>query len=78
MPRYLLIVEPTERGRDLYSYLMREFSESEVQILFDRRLEERRRGDRGHTPERRQADRRQQPSLDAELRTHGFALLRQQ
>jgi len=77
-PRYLLVVERSDRGRDFYNYFMREFSESEVEIIVDRRQGDRRQGDQSHAPERRQGDRRRQPALDAELRTYGFVLVRQQ
>ena len=62
MAKLLLIVE---RARpDLYNYLTWHFSsEKEVQVIVERRGTERRLSIRPHEPERREVDRRRQPSV---------------
>ena len=48
----------------------------EVQVVLDQRRGERRQQGNGHGPERRRVERRQQPGLQDELRSTGFALTR--
>ena len=79
MARELFIVA---RDRpDLYRYLSQTFADAEnVQVIWDRRAAERRRGDRRtglrstREPERRIAERRAR-DLAAELRSVGYAFL---
>lgn len=49
-----------------------------VRVILDRRRGERRRRVKAHQPERREADRRHHPGIDAELRSVGFDIIRQQ
>ncbi len=63
---------------DLWDYWRRWFSGVEdVQVILDRRRGERRRAARAHEPERRRTDRRTEPGIEAELRSTGFAIVRQ-
>jgi hypothetical protein len=66
---------------DLYRYLSREFStESDVEVILDRRHGERRiRGERRAAPrgDRRRTDRRGQTDLGSQLNTLGYAFVRQ-
>jgi hypothetical protein len=74
MPRELFIVA---RDRpDLYRYLTQTFADAEnVQVVWDRRADERRRdGDAGGAS-RQHEDRRRRPHVEAELRTVGYAFL---
>ncbi len=58
--RYLLIVARNEP--DLFDHLARDFAgDDKVQVLLDRRREERRKQNQTHEPER-QAERRRQPN----------------
>ena len=65
---------------DLYRYLSREFStESDVEVVLDRRHGERRiRGERRTTPrgDRRRTERRGQTDLGSQLNTLGYAFVR--
>jgi len=65
---------------DLYRYLSREFStESDVEVILDRRQGERRiHGERRATPrgDRRRTDRRGQADLGGQLNTLGYAFVR--
>jgi hypothetical protein len=65
---------------DLYSYLLREFSEeADVRIVLDRRYAERRQPKErrnGHSDERRSADRRAQTDINSRLATLGYAFVR--
>lgn len=65
---------------DLYRYLAREFSsESDVEVILDRRFGERRtRTDREamRYGERRRSDRRTQVDLTSQLNTLGYAFVR--
>jgi len=76
MVRYLIV---TARNRsDLYAYLRRQFSPDEkVQVLLDRRREERRHRQALKEPERRRGDRRSQPSKDNWLHYYGLLIVRQ-
>ncbi|RPI09541.1 MAG: hypothetical protein EHM71_05760 [Zetaproteobacteria bacterium] len=76
MIQYLVIA-----GRnhpDLYSYLRRQFAgDDKVQVLLDRRHEERRRRGDAHRPDRRRGDRRVGRVKDNGLNYHGFVVVRQ-
>ena len=65
---------------DLYRYLSREFSsESDVEVILDRRYGERRiRGERRLTPrgDRRQTDRRGPKENGSQINTLGYAFVR--
>jgi len=64
---------------DLWHHLRRDFAEDEeVQVILDRRRDERRRSVRAHDPERRQAGRRRPPSIDTDLRYRSFLILHEQ
>ncbi len=75
MVRRLFIVA---RGNPvLYEDLAQQFAhEKNVEIILDRRLGERRQRVQAHAFERRRAERRRQPGLDDELRSHGFVFIR--
>lgn len=63
---------------DLWDYWRRWFSGVEdVHVILDRRRGERRQPAQAHEPERRQTDRRSQPGIEADLRSLGFAIVRQ-
>src|SRR6266480_281104 len=59
------------------SDLLRQRIEADAtgRVIVDRRLGERRRGSKGHEPERRQADRRLRPGVEPELKRLGFAIV---
>jgi hypothetical protein len=65
---------------DLYRYLSREFStESDVEVILDRRYGERRNhGERRTMPrgDRRQTDRRAQTEIRSQINTLGYAFVR--
>jgi hypothetical protein len=61
MPRYLFIV--AQGHPDLYADLQRQFKgNTEVEVIVDRRLAERRGRQDPHVPERRQGERRGESS----------------
>jgi hypothetical protein len=66
---------------EIYRYLTQTFADADnVQVIWDRRDADRRRGERqaageGRAAERRRAERRQRAVIDAELKTHGYAFL---
>jgi hypothetical protein len=74
MRRELFIVA---RDRaDLYRYLSQTFADAEnVEVIWDRRAEERRRISTGVSPERRRRQRRIRDHVDEELRTVGYSFL---
>jgi len=76
MIQYLVV---TGRNHpDLYGYLRRQFAGDEkVQVLLDRRHEERRREGDPHKPDRRKGDRRGGRGKDNGLSSHGFVVIRQ-
>ena len=78
MGEHLFIV--SRQQLDLYRYLSREFSsESDVEVILDRRYGERRiRGERGGTPrgDRRQTDRRGQKDIGSQINTLGYTFVR--
>jgi hypothetical protein len=74
MRRELFIVA---RDRaDLYRYLSQTFADAEnVEVIWDRRAEERRRQSAGADPDRRRRDRRLRSSVDDDLRKVGYSFL---
>jgi hypothetical protein len=74
MRRELFIVA---RDRaDLYRYLSQTFADAEnVEVIWDRRSEERRRLSVGTGPERRRRERRVRLTVDEDLRTVGYSFL---
>jgi hypothetical protein len=76
MPRYLFIV--TREEPELWAHLKREFvNEEGVVVMLDRRRADRRRaGTAWGGTERRRLDRRVHPSIQHELSTLNFALVR--
>jgi hypothetical protein len=74
MVQYLFVA--ARNHSDLYGYLRRQFAEDDhVQVLLDRRHEERRRRERSHDPERRRGDRRGGLGRDHRLSYHGFLVI---
>jgi hypothetical protein len=74
MQRELFIVA---RDRaDLYRYLSQTFADAEnVEVIWDRRAEERRRMSASAGPERRRRERRIRFHVDDELRSVGYSFL---
>ena len=74
MPREVFIVA---RDRaDLYRYLSQTFADAEnVEVIWDRRIEERRRLSATAGPERRRRERRGRVTVDDDLRTVGYSFL---
>ncbi len=76
MARYIFIA--ARDHSDLYGYLQRQFAQDdEVQVLSDRRHEERRRQVKSHAPDRRRRERRSGRGKDHGLDHHGFLVVRQ-
>lgn len=74
MRRYLLIV--SARHTSLYRDLTKSYSrDARVDVIMDRRREERRQGGVWSAPERRRGDRRIRPEVDAELRERSNAIV---
>jgi hypothetical protein len=76
MIQYLVI---TARNHpDLYGYLRRQFAgDDKVQVLLDRRHEERRSQGEARKPDRRKGERRTGRGKDNGLSYHGFVVIRQ-
>src|SRR2546425_5266715 len=74
MPRRLFIVA---RGNpELARHLQAEFaSESEIEVLVDRRLAERRRSPAGVVPDRRKTGHRARPQIDVDLKLASYAIV---
>ena len=74
MPREVFIVA---RDRaDLYRYLSQTFADAEnVEVIWDRRIEERRRLSATAGAERRRRERRGRVTVDDDLRTVGYSFL---
>jgi hypothetical protein len=72
---YLFIVA---RNRlELYGYFRRTFAgDARLEVLLDRRAQERRRRSEPRDGERRQRDRRGAPNVAAHLPEFGFAIIR--
>jgi hypothetical protein len=72
---HLFIV--ARREPDLYTYLLREFStESDVRVIVDRRVGERRTGAGTPQTERRRGDRRAHSHISRQLSSLGYAFVR--
>lgn len=77
MDQYLCVVARDQP--DLYYYVARNLSgDKAVEMLFDRRGGDRRGRLHVHQPERRRTDRRDQPGIEGDLRSIGFAIVRRQ
>jgi len=75
MIRYLVIAGRNQS--DLYGYLRRQFGGDEtVQVLLDRRYEERRRRRDTAPAERRRGERRRGRGREHEIATHGLLVVR--
>jgi hypothetical protein len=74
MPREVFVVA---RDRaDLYRYLSQTFADAEnVEVIWDRRVGERRRSSMAAGPERRRRSRRKHVNVDEDLRTVGYSFL---
>jgi hypothetical protein len=76
MIQYLVIA--ARNHPELYNYLRRQFvGDHTVQVLLDRRYEERRRVGDSRKPDRRRGDRRAARAKENGLNYHGFAVIRQ-
>lgn len=74
MARHIFIV--SRLSPDLFDDLVSRFAEDQdVQVILDRRREERRRRLSVMDVERRGADRRRRPEIDAELRERSYAVV---
>ena len=72
----LLFVVARDR-RDLHGYLTKEFRRDEqVLVVLDRRFAERRRQAAAPLSERRRSSRRTTSSVDEQIRSAGFAVVR--
>lgn len=72
---HLFIVSRLER--QLFDYLSREFAaEADVRVIFDRRVEERRKSTGGHEVERRRGDRRTLTHVPRQVTSLGYAFVR--
>lgn len=75
--RYLVLVA-SDRA-DLFKYLRQKFAtEVGIEVCYERRVGERRRRTAAQPGDRRRGDRRTRPSIDAELRRFGFAIVRRE
>jgi hypothetical protein len=76
MVRYFVIA--ARNRSDFYGYLKRQFSpEDQMQVLLDRRRDERRHRLEAHDPERRRGDRRSRQAKDDWLQYYGLLIVRQ-
>lgn len=76
MIRYFVIA--ARNRSDLHAYLKRQFSpDDNMQVLLDRRREERRHRQEAREPERRRGDRRSRPDKDDWLHYYGLLIVRQ-
>jgi hypothetical protein len=74
MGRTLFVV--SRHHQDLYAYLRERFAtDTAVEVILDRRVLERRQRHPRGVVERRGADRRRRPEVEAELRTRSHAIL---
>ena len=61
---------------DLYRYLSQTFADAQnVEVIWDRRIGERRRFIEPRHPDRRQRERRTRTNVDADIRAVGYAFL---
>jgi len=72
--RLLLIVSRAEPSR--FTYLKHVFGTETVDVLLDRRMEERRQRLDRVAPDRRHLTERRQRDLTKDLQTYGWALVR--
>ena len=74
MKRTLFIV--SRHCRDLHTYLTERFAtDTEVEVILDRRVLERRRHPAPKDAERRREERRKRPEIETELQTRSHAIL---
>jgi len=74
MGRNVFIV--SRRHPDLYQYLRERFaSDTDVEVILDRRVAERRQRQSAHDGERRRADRRRRPEVERELENRSHAII---
>jgi hypothetical protein len=74
MARHLFLVSHHEAG--LYEYLLDRFrGDGNVEVILDRRREERRRRSEHPGPERRRVDRRKRREIDLELLLRSHVIL---
>ena len=74
MDQHLFIV--SRSFPELYDYLVERFAgDTNVEVIWDRRVGERRRRSEPSPDERRQADRRMRPFVDEELRSRSHAIV---
>jgi hypothetical protein len=74
MGRNLFVV--SRRYPDLYEYLRERFeSDTAVEVILDRRVEQRRRAHTQQQAERRRSDRRRRPEVEMELQTRSHAII---
>jgi len=72
--RLLLIVSRTEPSR--FTYLKHVFGSESVDVIIDRRTEERRQRLERASSERRRHENRRQRDITKDLQTYGWALVR--
>lgn len=74
MGRVVFVV--SRQHRDLYAYLSERFAtDPAVEVVLDRRLGERRQRIAPPVTDRRRADRRRRPEVDAELQVRSHAII---
>ena len=67
---FLVVVKRDEPG--LFDYLQQHFQDPDVEVVMDRRVGDRRRGERASEAERRERDRRSGPGDQDPLWQYGF------
>ena len=76
MPRYVVVV--SARDRDLYEFLLEQVEaerDPNVEVILDRRVQDRRTVTQPVGDERRTRQRRARPDVDAQLRTASVVLV---
>jgi hypothetical protein len=74
MARHLFLV--SQREASLYEYLLERFkADGHVEVILDRRREQRRRRSEHRAPERRRVDRRKRREVDLELLLRSHVIL---
>ena len=75
--QFLIVVARDETA--LWQYMTRHYGEFKgVQVVHDRRRQERRQQVQPHEPERRRTERRHLPTIDDDLRDQPFVIVPQQ
>lgn len=75
MDRVVFIIRPDRL--DLFDALARAFAgEVRVEVILERRVGPRRKGDVGHPAERRRWDRRRRPRVNRDIRERGWSVVR--